>query len=245
MLTLFEGGGHFQLRLVSLCPKLRRTSTVETAYSMTTARKFVLAPLVTLLLVSQSLTAGAETVLNKSVTYFAVGGRTAAELDEALSSQGPQMRETGARHPGATRIKFGGTVSYVRRGAVCAVGKARVTLNTRLILPRWTNRNSASRDLGLVWDTLSSDIRRHEERHAEIARNNARDMERALLSLPPEKDCERMQARVARVSEDAILAHDKEQAAFDRREAINFDLRMVRLLQYRLERLKAQPPATR
>ncbi|KQR68777.1 peptidase [Rhizobium sp. Leaf384] len=205
---------------------------------MNTARKYLLVPLAALVMLSEPLSAGAETVMNKTITYFAVGGHTAAELDAALSSQGPQMRETGARHPGATRIKFGGTVSYVRRGRLCAVGSARVTLNTKLILPRWTNRNKAGRDLALVWDTLSSDIKRHEERHAEIARNHARDMEKALLSLQPEADCERMQARVARVSEDAIAAHDKDQAAFDRREAVNFDVRMVRLLQYRLERLK-------
>ncbi|WP_420851191.1 DUF922 domain-containing Zn-dependent protease [Rhizobium quercicola] len=211
---------------------------------MTTARKFLLVPLAALLMITEPLTAGAETVMNKSITYFSVGGRTAAELDAALSSQGPQMRETGARHPGATRIKFGGTVSYVRRGNRCAVGSARVTLNTRLILPRWKNRNAAGRDLGLVWDTLSSDIKRHEERHAEIARNHAREMEKTFLSLPPEADCERMQARVARASEDAIVAHDKDQAAFDRREAANFDLRMVRLLQYRLERM-AKPNESR
>jgi predicted secreted Zn-dependent protease len=210
---------------------------------MTTARTLTIASLAALLIVAEPLGAAAETVFNKSVTYFAVGGRTAAELDAALSSQGPQMRDTGTRHPGATRIRFGGTISYVRRGTVCAVGSARVTLNTKLILPRWKNRNSASRDLGLVWDTLSSDIRRHEERHAEIARYHARDMEKTFLALAPEADCERMQARVARASQDAITAHDKDQADFDRREARNFDQRMVRLLQYRLQRM-TKPSST-
>ncbi|MEA3534992.1 DUF922 domain-containing Zn-dependent protease [Rhizobium sp. CC-YZS058] len=205
---------------------------------MMTARSLFAACLAASLSLPLAAPAGAETVLTKSITYFPIGGRTAADLDAALSSKGPQMRSTGARHPGATRIRFGGTVTYVKRGAVCAVGAAKVTLNTKLILPRWTNRRSAGRDLALVWDTLSSDIKRHEERHAEIARNAARDMEKTLLALRPEADCERMQARVARVSEDAIAKHDADQVAFDRREAVNFDRRMIRLLQYRLEQLQ-------
>lgn len=176
----------------------------------------------------------ADTIINKSVTYFSIGGRTAEELDKALSQNGPMMNSTGSRHPGATRIKFGGSVTYVKHGNKCAVGKASVTLNTKLILPRWKNRGRANRDLGLVWDTLSSDIKRHEERHAEIARNAARKLEKDFLALRPEADCERMQARVSRLSETAIAAHDRAQANFDKREAANFDRRMIRLLQYRL-----------
>lgn len=186
-------------------------------------------------IVAGSSIAHAETVMNKTITYFSVGGRTAEELDKALSEHGPAMKGTGARHPGATKIKFGGTVTYVKHGNRCAVGSAKVTLSTRLILPRWKNRNKANRDLGLVWDTLSSDIKRHEERHAEIARNHARKLEKDFLLLKPEPDCERMQARVARLSESAIEDHDRDQARFDRMEAANFDRRMIRLLQYRLD----------
>ncbi|MDQ0320521.1 putative secreted Zn-dependent protease [Pararhizobium capsulatum DSM 1112] len=182
----------------------------------------------------------AETLVSKSISYYAIGGRTAAELDEALSAGGPLMKSTGSRHPGATRIKFGGSITYVKRGDLCAVGSAKVTLNTRLILPRWKNRRKAGTELALVWDTLSSDIKRHEERHAEIARNHARQMEKTFLALKPQSDCERMQASVARASEDAIVAHDKDQARFDKAEAVNFDKRMVRLLKYRLDSLSAK-----
>lgn len=196
------------------------------------------AALLALLVAAPLSAASGETVINKSFSYFTIGGRTAEELDKALSTGGPMMKSTGARHPGATRIKFGGSITYVNRGGRCAVGSARVTLSTRIILPRWKYRRQAGRDLALVWDTLSSDIKRHEERHAEIARNHARRMEKMFLALKPESDCERMQASVARVSATAIEDHDKDQARFDRTEAANFDKRMIRLLQYRLEALK-------
>jgi predicted secreted Zn-dependent protease len=179
---------------------------------------------------------GAETITSKSFAYFSVGGRTAAELDAELSKRGPVMKQSGSRHPGATKIKWGGSVTYVRRGSRCAVGEAEVTLSTQIILPRWKNRRKATASLALIWDTLSSDIKRHEERHAEIARSHARDLERKLKSLRPEADCERMQARVDRTTADAVTAHDADQARFDRVESKNFNDRMMRLLTHRLKR---------
>lgn len=179
--------------------------------------------------------ARAETITSKTFAYFSVGGRTAAELDEELSKRGPVMKHSGARHPGATRIKWGGSVTYVRRGSRCAVGEARVTLSTEIILPRWKHRKRATPSLALIWDTLSSDIKRHEERHAEIARTHARNLERTLKTLRPEADCERMQARVDRATADAVSKHDADQARFDRIESKNFNDRMMRLLVHRLK----------
>lgn len=179
-----------------------------------------------------------ETITNKTFSYFSVGGRTAAELDEELNKRGPQMKSTGSRHPGATKIRFGGSVTYVRRGSKCYVGNAKVTVSTNIILPRWKNRRSASKSLGLIWDTLASDIKRHEERHAEIARNHARDLERKLKALRPERDCEKLQALVDRTTSTEVEAHDKDQARFDRVESYNFNERMMRLLTHRLERAR-------
>ena len=197
----------------------------------TIARLMALAALTTLVFQP----ARAETITSKTFAYFSVGGRTAAELDEELSKRGPMMKHSGSRHPGATKIKWGGSVTYVRRGERCAVGEAKVTLSTQIILPRWKNRKRATASLTLIWDTLSADIKRHEERHAEIARNHARALERTLKQLRPEADCERMQARVDRVTADAVSKHDADQARFDKSESKNFNERMMRLLVHRLK----------
>lgn len=194
--------------------------------------------LLLLMISATTATARAETLTNKTFSYFSVGGKTAAELDDELSKRGPKMKNTGSRHPGATRIRFGGSVTYVKRGGKCYVGDAKVTLSTNIILPRWKHRRTAGKSLALIWDTLSSDIKRHEERHAEIARNHARDLEKQLKALRPDKDCDRLQEKVDRVTAAAVEAHDKDQARFDRVESHNFNERMLRLLTHKLERSK-------
>jgi predicted secreted Zn-dependent protease len=87
-----------------------------------------------------------------------------------------------------------------------------------------------------MWDTLSSDIKRHEERHAIIARNYALDLEHRLEGLPRQKDCKLMQANAEKAADGLLAAHAKAQAEFDKVEAINFEARLARLLEYRIQR---------
>ena len=128
-------------------------------------------------------TAAAEVIATKSYSYFDIKGKTADELDDELSRRGPTANGSSARHPGATKIRFGGEATYIQDNGRCRVGNVKVTVHTQIIMPRWRNRKGASRELSMIWDALSSDIKRHEERHAEIARTQARAMERELKAL--------------------------------------------------------------
>jgi predicted secreted Zn-dependent protease len=194
-----------------------------------------LQPIVAALLIAAvSFPAPAETIIHKSVTYFSIGGRTATELDREMMRRGPFSRTTGRRHPGATQIRFNGSATFVRKNGRCVIGGAKVSLSTKLMLPRWTNRRRANRQMALIWDTLAADIKRHEERHAEIARTHARDLEKTIMGLSSTWDCPDLKARVSRVSQEAMIAHDKDQLRFDRIESVNFERRMIRLLKYRI-----------
>ena len=192
------------------------------------------------LALSLSGPAFSETVVRKTYSYFSVSGKTAADLDQQLSKHGPLTRNTGARHPGATEIKFGGELTYVEKNGMCSVGTAKVLLNTRILLPQWKNRRRTTAELAFIWDTLLADIKRHEERHAEIARTHARSLERQLTSLRPQKSCEALQEMVGKITQTVMDEHDRDQMRFDVVESKNFDARMTRLLKNRLEQGQAR-----
>lgn len=181
------------------------------------------------------LPAGAEPAITKTYDYFRIGGKTAEDLDQELERNGPLTRTTGHRHPGATEIKYGGEVTYVERRGRCAVGGAKVTLRTHIILPRWSNRGKATGELRFIWDTLAADIKRHEERHAEIARNHARLLERELLALSSRATCDELEVQVSETTRKVLAEHDRQQLRFDQIESKNFDARMMRLLKYRID----------
>jgi predicted secreted Zn-dependent protease len=70
-----------------------------------------------------------------------------------------------------------------------------------------------------------------------IAKNQARLLEQRLLDIRRQPDCEAALAKAITVTERVLAKHNRAQAEFDRIEGINFGSRMLRLLDYRRERL--------
>jgi predicted secreted Zn-dependent protease len=180
-------------------------------------------------------TPAAAASIDKKYSYFNIYGKSAEDLDREIAKRGPKLQMTGTRHPGATTMNFGLKTKITNDGTWCRLDRAFVTLDLKLSLPRWKNRPLATEDMAIMWDTLSSDIKRHEERHALIARSYAIDLERTLESLPRDRDCKRLQASAETASDKLLTAHAQAQADFDRVESINFEARVARLLEYKIE----------
>lgn len=185
-----------------------------------------------------SLPAAAASV-SRTYSYFNVGGKTFEELQFELQSRGPMVQSTGKRHAGATRMEFNSRIKYGQSDSRCKVVSASVSVKAQVILPRWTQRRSAGSDVRFFWDTLSSDIKRHEESHIVIARTHAREMEMAIAAIRPRKTCEAVAAEVKTITQQLMGRHDRAQDEFDRVEGINFENRMLRLMRYRIERMES------
>lgn len=197
-----------------------------------------------LMLALMALPAGAANLV-KTYSYFAIGGRTLDDIETQLSKHGPQVKSTGSRHPGATQMAFTTRVSYAESSGSCRIADAIVTVKVKVILPEWRRSRKADADVKLFWDTLSADIKRHEERHVEIAKNHARQLEDALKASYPQRTCAEAKARAAQITAAELARHDQDQVRFDRVESVNFESRILRLLRYRIERIESGqlPPA--
>ena len=173
----------------------------------------------------------------REFNYYTVNGKTAADLDRALSRNGPLLKKTGQHHPGAAEIRFDAKVRYGSApGKACKVQGVYVNVHAKVSLPRWRQRRKATPELALIWDTLLHDIRRHEESHIVIARSFASEMEREIRGLRTRADCAALRTDIDKVTARLMEAHDKKQLQFDRVETINFEDRFTRLLTYRMER---------
>jgi predicted secreted Zn-dependent protease len=177
--------------------------------------------------------------LAKTYSYFNIEGSTLDQLERELSTRGPQVRSTGRRHPGATQMQFTTRLTYEESRGYCRVGKATVTVTAKVILPRWNHRGRASTDVRHIWETLSRDIKRHEESHVVIAKNHAAEIERELQKLPRSRTCEALAAKASAATERILEKHDRKQSEFDRVEGINFERRIMQLLRYRMEQIDA------
>ncbi len=177
--------------------------------------------------------------LSKRYSYFSINGKTSAEIETELQRRGPKVGSTGSRHPGATEMEFRTRLEFAERRKTCTVSKATVRLKARLILPRWRQRKRAKRELAIIWDTLSADIKRHEESHVIIAKNHARKLEKRLERLRSSRGCDEVEQMAEQTTREVLAEHDLAQQRFDRIEGISFERRMLRLLRYRLQQIEA------
>lgn len=180
--------------------------------------------------------AAAETV-SKSYSYFGIGGTTFEQIESELFKRGPHVKSTGSRHLGATRMNFTTKIGYANDGRRCRIVSAQTTVKASIVLPKWRQRRRSDSDVRIFWDTLFADIKRHEERHVEIAKAHARELEQALKSPVRYKSCEEAAAKAKEITARVLAKHDRAQLEFDRVEGINFESRLLRLLRYRIERL--------
>ncbi|OHV88342.1 DUF922 domain-containing Zn-dependent protease [Mesorhizobium sp. ORS 3428] len=196
-------------------------------------------PLLCALMLSLAVMPAGAANLVKTYSYFSVSGRTLDDIAAQLSKYGPEVKSTGSRHPGATQMAFTTRVSYAQTPSSCRIANAQVTVKVKVILPEWRRPRKADPGVRLFWDTLSADIKRHEERHVEIAKNHASELEDALKATYPQKTCEAAKAKAAEISTAILAKHDRAQMQFDRVEGVNFESRIVRLLRYRMERIQS------
>lgn len=177
--------------------------------------------------------------LNKSYSYFSIGGSTLDEIQAELTKRGPHVASTGMRHPGATRMQFTSRIGYQQDERGCRIVSAVVTVKAKVILPRWSHPKKADADVRFIWATLERDIKRHEESHVSIAKNAARDLEQKLLTIGRQDTCAIAAAKAKAISDKALAKHDADQQRFDRVEGMTFEKRLLSLLKYRLEQAKA------
>jgi len=177
--------------------------------------------------------------LVKTYSYFTVRGRTLDDIQNELSRHGPMVNTTGLRHPGATRMTFTTRIGYADEGKSCRIASAVVTTKVHVILPRWHPRGRTDKDVRIFWDTLAADIKRHEERHVEIAKQYGSELEKALLAIDRQDTCQLAAAKAKEVTARVLSDHDRAQAEFDRVEGMNFESRILRLLRYRIERVQS------
>jgi predicted secreted Zn-dependent protease len=174
----------------------------------------------------------------KSYAYYTIDAPTLDELDKQLESRGPRVQSSGRKHPGATRMRFTTRTTYSQDNGRCRVSAAHTILKVEVILPRWRPRRKPEADMRIIWDTLASDITRHEGLHVDIAKNYASKLEQSIRALGSADSCADMAATVKKATSRILEEHDRAQQQFDRVENINFEDRFQRLLDYRLQQMK-------
>ena len=160
---------------------------------------------------------------NVSVDFYNISGDSTAALDREIKRKGPRI--SGGRHAVAiARIKMIPNVEFEVNGAKCRVSQAKVAVDAKVTLPKWTGRRQANKKLGQAWDNIDRYTRLHEAMHVAIAFRFAREIEAKLLALKPTRECASIRKASKQLIDEKLDEHDKTQKQFDADEQARFSI---------------------
>lgn len=187
--------------------------------------KFFCYTAITLSLVAGTLTTGsttpvnAEVLLKQEFKFFKVRGKTSRQIFQDFQVKSP-IKAKGQFDAtlGVAAIKLTPEVEYVQSRNRCRVGKSKVNADIVIHLPRWVNYKNSDKLAKLSWDTLFSDIKRHELQHAKIAKDYAGRIQRKIAGYGARRNCDTLERALTRASRKLLAKHDRAQRKFDRKE---------------------------
>ena len=170
----------------------------------------VLAALTALLL---STGAGAEVTRDLRYIYYDVDVRS-GPLFPQVQAASPIRRE-GRAFTGNTNWNIRWHYDLDRNPAgLCRVGKLRVTLNLEITLPRLRGASPGQQE---NFDRYLARLHAHEQTHAAIDTEAAHTVERELLALPPQRDCEQLKQQLNGAGHAVLDRYRQKNLEFDAR----------------------------
>jgi len=156
----------------------------------------------------------------ENVQFYAVVGKTGAELYASIGERGPKVGNSG-RAMAFTNFKLTWTRKYEPRGTSCVLAVARPKLIITYTLPKPAERLPAP--VARNWDIFIAGVRQHELVHGDLIKDMVKKIEAVSvgLSVADDPKCQKIRTELtARLGE---LSRTQRQLSrdFDRAELSN------------------------
>ena len=157
----------------------------------------------------------ADPVVRQQTSYYYIDGRSALVLSEQINQKGP-MGEDGARHPARTRWEVQWKFRHNMHDGVCRMEQVAVAVGVNTIRPRWRSEKSGPAELRNRWQKLVRAVERNQEFHKQQATRAGKEIEAALLAMPPVDDCDTLTERANQAASALLTKHQSASAQHDR-----------------------------
>jgi predicted secreted Zn-dependent protease len=153
----------------------------------------------------------AEPVVNLQTKYYHISGESVRELRRSMSEKRPK----GQTHDALTtwNVTYSYSSRQVEGGVVIQNPKVSVAILTTL--PHWNPPKDADPVLVERWRTFLRALQLHENGHAAIGTQAAREVETQLAAIPRQPNAEVLKQVVDTVSQQVIGAAREREKQFD------------------------------
>ena len=147
---------------------------------------------------------------SQSLEKYYVSGTSTQELSASIKRLGPRDAT------GSTLISWEYSYSHHRSNRISRAVNPVVTRDLKFRMPYWAGYHSGSACLQRSWSAMYASLSRHEIKHALISDGVKEKVEKAILSVGPQRSGANLERAVKRAVDKVFRAHSAAQKKFDR-----------------------------
>ena len=154
----------------------------------------------------------AEPTINLQTAYYHIQGASARSLRSSINATRPK----GQIHDAHTKWYITWTYSRRQIDGNIALDNPKVSLVINMTLPQWTVPEQTDERLKNHWQKYMTALRHHENGHATIGIQAARDIEKKLLTLPPVPSTDALKDLVESACQQILTEARTKEKKFDK-----------------------------
>ncbi len=153
----------------------------------------------------------AEPEVKLQTSYYAVQGESARALRASMNTTRPK----GMAHDAYTKWHVSWSYTWHQVNGNYALQSSKVSVAITMTLPQWTPSQDADKRLVERWQRYITALRRHENGHAVIGTQAAREIEKKLQTLPAAPSTEALKELVERTCQQVLAEARAREKKFD------------------------------
>lgn len=163
-----------------------------------------------------SVPATAEIVSKTEITYFAVTGKTPAEIYRNILDRGPTVgKDRALAAIGTTATQDGGVE---QQGSLCRLTDYVISLDFTITRPKIENEAVLPPADRALWQRMNDFILVHENEHKDVWLACAADIEKTIMALTA-PNCDELISKGQAVWAEKLAACDRTQRKWDKDQA--------------------------
>ena len=156
-------------------------------------------------------TSWAEPPVTESNTYYDIHGNT---LEQLMNEMHHKSGHTFGAAFTDWRVSWVADRAQTPKGFVVTKSNTKLTITYRY--PRWVDEAQAPAELRKKWDTYCKALIIHEKGHGAIAMEAAREVDKAVMAVKPEKYVQSLYGRVNVAGNKVLKEYRKKEEDYDR-----------------------------
>lgn len=167
--------------------------------------------------------------ITERTRYYSVSGPTVQALVKTMTKRGPFSEDHGKRAVGLADYTYRTRIKTSKKNGFCRVTKATVTMQIFYFVPKLSRPKQLRARDHSKWRRIAAMILRHERQHGRFYKRLAGELQRALLSMKPQKSCSKFKAMERKIRVKLEKRDKNRNRRFDRAQYPPFNAGLAAL----------------